>query len=81
MIGYKAYAKLKKKKAGLKTMTFSFSPRKVRKFPLEIIPTIPKPFGFHSRCKKPRTLPWKKTFAPTECLRRIVSSPYMPCGN
>lgn len=61
MIGYKAHAKLKKKKAGLKTMAFSLSSRKVRKFQLEILPTISKPFGFHSPAKKPRTLPWKKS--------------------
>ena len=61
MIGYKARANLEKKKTGLKTMAFSFSARKVRKFRLEILPTISKPFEFHSRAKNPRTLPWKKT--------------------
>ena len=57
MIGYKARAKLKKKKAGLKAMAFSLSSGKVRKFQLEILPTISKTFGFQSRTKKPRTLP------------------------
>ena len=42
-------------------MAFSFSSRKVRKFQLEILPTISKTFGFHTRTKTPRTLLWKKT--------------------
>ena len=54
MIGYKARANIEKKKTGLKT--------KFGKYQLEILPTISKTFGFHSRSKKPRILPWKKNF-------------------
>lgn len=59
MIGYKAHAKLKKKKAGLKTMAFSLSSRKVRKFQLEILPTNPKHLDFIAVPKSQERCPGK----------------------